>query len=790
MSDIVSFGEWAQTRRNQLGLTRNTLAYQVGCSPNTIKKIERDERRPSLQIAELLAEHLQIPAARQPAFLQMARGEFVAHMASPQQMPLASERPQLDRVKILSRLEPLPDQKLFGINEAQTRVIDAVEQPERPWLVSIEGLGGLGKTSLANAVVHHFLQQDRFVDIGWVSAKQEEYITGQGVRPTAKPALDADTLIDMLLVQLSDGPYPVGSSEAKRTALLRLLKEKPCLVVVDNLETAVDYLRLLPLLRTLTQPSKFLITSRMSLQNEADVFCHGLSELDENDTLAFLRYEAKVQSVKPLLAAGEHALQQIYETVGGNPLALKLVVGQAHFLPLNHILDTLRQAKEKQVDQLYEYIYWQAWQMLDENGRKLFLSLPVVPNGTFAQLSIASQLAPLPLQQALTNLKALSLIEVGGELHEPRYRLHRLTETFLLNEVVGWQTAVLPPSTEMHYFQERIETMVTHWQAAAAIQQLDIATLDKEKEGILKALQFGLTADAAWPMVKTLIMSLTSYMERRGHWQEWLQMLNMAIGKAQHLFDLEGEIQLTIMRGRILQRQREIEAVIANYRRVIRLARQVGNRLELARACSNLGFAFISEGHWWRAEQLSCVALHIFDVLAYPHGQAHTHNHLGVLFQKQQNWEQANNHLQLACQIWETMGDWHGLSTGLTNLGYLCNEMGRYETAVNYLNQALDCIEKSGETGKRAGIYLNLAVSYERLGELEQAQTLIQQAEIIYQHHADLLGVYKCWEGLGAIYRHNQQWEQVNRYFKAALAGYRTLNDDAGQQRIQALMAG
>lgn len=46
MSDIVSFGEWVQSRRNQLRLSRTSLAQQVGCSPVTIKKIERDERRP------------------------------------------------------------------------------------------------------------------------------------------------------------------------------------------------------------------------------------------------------------------------------------------------------------------------------------------------------------------------------------------------------------------------------------------------------------------------------------------------------------------------------------------------------------------------------------------------------------------------------------------------------------------------------------------------------------------------------------------------------------------------
>ena len=53
--EIVSFGEWAQKRRNQLGLSRTVLAKQIGCAAVTIKKIERDERKPSHEMAELFA---------------------------------------------------------------------------------------------------------------------------------------------------------------------------------------------------------------------------------------------------------------------------------------------------------------------------------------------------------------------------------------------------------------------------------------------------------------------------------------------------------------------------------------------------------------------------------------------------------------------------------------------------------------------------------------------------------------------------------------------------------------
>jgi class 3 adenylate cyclase len=76
MDDIVSFGYWVRRRRKALDLTQGDLARRVGCAVVTIQKIEADERRPSRQIAERLAEQLAIPADERAAFLQCARAEL------------------------------------------------------------------------------------------------------------------------------------------------------------------------------------------------------------------------------------------------------------------------------------------------------------------------------------------------------------------------------------------------------------------------------------------------------------------------------------------------------------------------------------------------------------------------------------------------------------------------------------------------------------------------------------------------------------------------------------------
>src|SRR5262245_17346324 len=73
MEPISSFGYWLRRRRKALDLTQEELARQAGCAIGTLKKIETDERRPSKQLAERLADCLAIPTAERAAFLKVAR---------------------------------------------------------------------------------------------------------------------------------------------------------------------------------------------------------------------------------------------------------------------------------------------------------------------------------------------------------------------------------------------------------------------------------------------------------------------------------------------------------------------------------------------------------------------------------------------------------------------------------------------------------------------------------------------------------------------------------------------
>lgn len=71
-----TFGQIVRERRMTLGLTQAELARRVHCATVTIRKIEYDSLRPSVQVAERLALSLNVDESEQSAFVRLARSDL------------------------------------------------------------------------------------------------------------------------------------------------------------------------------------------------------------------------------------------------------------------------------------------------------------------------------------------------------------------------------------------------------------------------------------------------------------------------------------------------------------------------------------------------------------------------------------------------------------------------------------------------------------------------------------------------------------------------------------------
>src|SRR5690349_9173140 len=73
MNRETAFGGWLKQRRKEQGIGSEDLAERIGCSNIALLKIEAGERRPSRQVALLLADFLGVAEDERDAFVLFAR---------------------------------------------------------------------------------------------------------------------------------------------------------------------------------------------------------------------------------------------------------------------------------------------------------------------------------------------------------------------------------------------------------------------------------------------------------------------------------------------------------------------------------------------------------------------------------------------------------------------------------------------------------------------------------------------------------------------------------------------
>ncbi len=329
------------------------------------------------------------------------------------------------------------------MDEVLARLLDYLSDHDRHWVISLDGMAGLGKTTLAREAAGRLAETDRFADIAWVVVRPVAY-TSRDPRQLDLPALTCGQVLDTIASQLGGidlSPLPLPT---KRDRARDMLHAGSCLVVLDNLETAMDCGAWPDWFWDMADPSKFLLTSRHWLESDVGPSVISLDQLAEPESLALIRHEARLRGLQEVADASDDALQPILAVTGGNPLAIKLVVGQLVSLPLSQILAALQSAQPG-TDSLYQYLYRVSWDLISAPAQHLLRRMAELPagGGTWEGLSAISGLFGDDLNLAIEELATHSLVQAVGL--EKTYSLHPLTHHFAVSQVADKSEDTEPP---------------------------------------------------------------------------------------------------------------------------------------------------------------------------------------------------------------------------------------------------------------------------------------------------------------------------------------------------------
>jgi len=329
---------------------------------------------------------------------------------------------------------------VVGVEPLVAHLVARLRDEAAPPVLVLEGMGGLGKTTIATLVARHFVDDDTFARVLWASAQQAQFDHWAGRQYALRPrAIDPVDILRQLAQELAIATP--GDPDTLQAEVVARCKGRRSLIVLDNLETVADMAALGLLLGALAGSSRVLITTRdrapQALPADLPRQYVSLNELDAPTSVQLLRSAATVTGAKALTDAGDDELLRIYQVTGGNPLALWLVAGQATNIPWRTFVDDLiaHCPRASTGYELYDFLYRRSWDQLHDDAKIVLFAMHRCEGGApYDLLHALSGLAHDAFVAAVDELRRRMLLLFDGTL----YTIHRLTYTFVRVVVAGW----------------------------------------------------------------------------------------------------------------------------------------------------------------------------------------------------------------------------------------------------------------------------------------------------------------------------------------------------------------
>jgi predicted ATPase/DNA-binding XRE family transcriptional regulator len=528
METTASFGYWLRRQRKALDLTQQVLAARVGCSLAAIKKIESDERRPSRQIAERLADSLGVPASQRQIFLECARG------LRPVDQLLLAREPSIPKPARSQTLESLPHNlpiQLTSFIGRERELAEAKQLLANTRLLTLIGPGGTGKTRLAlqigQEVLAAFTDGVRLVELA----------------PLTDPSLILQTIASVF--ELREAPHvPLMD------ILTNYLRAKQLLLILDNCEHLIeacaklsaDLLHVCPQLKIIVGSREALGISgetvyrvpSLSLPNPVDVARAAL--LEGEAVQLFVERAMAVQSHFALEDSNASAVAQICRRLDGIPLALELAAARVALFSPNEIAARLddrfrlltggsRTALERH-QTLRALIDW-SYDLLSDEERMLFRQLSVFAGGwTFEGAeAVCADLDVLNLLTQLVN-KSLVMVDERSQAEGTRYRLPETIRQYARDKLLEAGQAAQARDRHLEFFLRFAEAVEPKLRRAEQLAWLD--RLETEHDNLRTALAWSLESGQS-ELALQLAGALQYFWDLRGYWSAGNKWLNDAL---------------------------------------------------------------------------------------------------------------------------------------------------------------------------------------------------------------------------------------------------------------------
>ena len=609
---------------------------------------------------------------------------------------------------------PRPPTRTVGRSHDVASVLSLLEDSR---LVTLLGIGGVGKTRLAAEVAHEFARttglRTCYVDLTKV----------------ADPSQVAELVVRELGIRAGDD-QPV--MQVLREALLR----QSLLIVMDNYEHVADAADVVPRLLQMSGDLRVLVTSRARLRVAGEqVFEVRPLPVGESEAAgpfgdAVALFDQVARSVDPDFDLGQHLddVTEICRSVDGLPLAIEIAGGHLRTLSPSLLRERLagrlasgsaaaRDLPDRQ-QTIPAAIDW-SLQLLGPEERRLFALLSVF-QGSVTLDAVEAVWTEGDVVDPLGILVDHSLVRrTTGVRGEPRFgmlalvRDHAATLLDAERERVG--------AAHASYVAARLGDLYERRWTDAADRWLDeIGELFRE---VRTAHAWAVRRDD-WALAARITAALGAYWFLEGHHGEGQRWVEEALAHETEL-DRATSARLHLAAG-FLAFPRSQPDARQHWQRAVELFRELGEIRLLAYALAVTSATYVGVGeHHGLAMQLNDEALHLARRDGGPALVAQALNIRGELTRVAGDDDLARAAYEEGLQISCDLDDEMYVSVFLANLSYLADHRGDYAEARRLTHEALQICWSVGRRLMAAWTISQLAGPEHGLGNSRLAAVLI-----------------------------------------------------------------
>jgi predicted ATPase/DNA-binding XRE family transcriptional regulator len=760
-AQLAPLGRLLKRLRAQQDLTQEALAERVHCSVQTIRFFESGRRRPSWEMAELLADALHVPAAEREEFIRTARltPQDAAEASAP--LPTAATL----------RL-PRPLTPLIG-RAAECALLETLLIREQRRLVTLVGTGGIGKTRLALHIAHWL--GDRFPDgAAFVSLAAVQQVAE--IPPTIARALG---------VTLAGDSAPLEQLDA-------LLGHQALLLVLDNFEHLLRdegdaAVELIGQIVAHAPGVQLLITSteRLRLAAESLVELRGLVTADAAagaeavPAEAIMLYTERALQVAPdfaLTPANHAAVARICTLLEGMPLGLELAASWARMLTAQEIaaeiersLDflTLAERGAPVRHRSLRAVFDHTWRLMAPEEQRVLPRLAVFHGGFTRTAALEIAGATLVQLAVLIDKSVLRVAEAKGEggVQGVRYSLHGLLRQFLVEKLaIAGETHTMRQAHAAYFtalaeqaYPNQFGKDTAGWQQRLAVEQ----------GNLVQALTWTLSEGNDAGLGLRLAGALSRTWRLNGEWRQGCAWLALAL--APPTDDAAARARALVGMGECCHALSDYGQAERCLRKGLALWQQVGDPQWIAWALFQLGVLTASQGNTAEASATLEASLDLYRQRDDWWGVATVLNQLGAVAVSTGDYARAARHLDEAIPLMRALGQGRtGLAVSLNALGRTVLAQGETTRAIALFEEALAIFRQRNVREGMAWSHINLALAQLQTADPVAAQRELGRCLAIYEELEMVTGLTATLNALAALAAMQTRYADAARLAGAA----------------------